>query len=89
MEQEGPAYHPNGSDLRVCAYCINRGRERCVTECVPEGKFRYLEPVALEDWEQPPPLPPYRVMVDMRPYTVRAVIWLSEYYAQALRERGS
>ncbi len=89
MEQEGRAYQPNGLDPRICAYCVNRGRERCVTSCVPEGKFRHLEPVALEFWEEPPRLPPYREMVDMSPFAVRALMWLSLYYLEATRERGS
>jgi len=47
----------NGSDLRVCAFCINQGRERCITECVPEGKGRYLEPKRLERWDRLPKQP--------------------------------
>ena len=66
--------------LEVCIWCINRDRERCQTECQPEGKYRYLEPKTLPDWERPPSLPVFRKLVDWEPAARLAILYLVTYY---------
>jgi len=71
-----------GSDLRVCAFCVNQGRERCITECAPERKLRCLEPKPLEPWDRLPKLPAFQDTFDMPTYTFRAIMWLCVHYLQ-------
>ena len=70
-------------DGRVCVFCVNRGREICLTKCSPEGKFRYLEPESLGGWEPLPELPPFREVVEMQSYNKLAIIYLAFYYLHA------
>ena len=67
-------------NMAICNYCLNRNKYECQSECLPEGRYRYLEPEPLPAWEMPPELPPYREMVDMPAADVRAMIWLHAYY---------
>jgi len=67
-------------NMAICNYCLNQNKYECGFECQPEGRYRYLEPEPLLDWEMPPELPPYREMVDMPAADVRAMIWLHAYY---------
>ena len=77
-------YHRNEA---ICSCCVNRGGEACNTRCRPEGRYRCLEPEALEEWELPPDLPPFRELVDMPAPEVRAIIWLHAYYQRRRDER--
>lgn len=71
-------------DPRICTWCINRDREICIEECAPEGKYRYLEPVALEHWEPPPPLPPFCELVDSPAYAKLAFVFLGLHYLREI-----
>jgi hypothetical protein len=75
-------------DPRVCAWCINRYRETCLTLCAPEGKYRCLEPVPLEAWEGPPPLPTFRELLEMRGVDKLALLYLALYYIEYLRTKA-
>jgi hypothetical protein len=69
-----------GRRMAICNYCLNRNKYECEFECQPEGKYRYLEPEPLPQWEAPPPLPPYREVADMPLEDALATIWLHAYY---------
>jgi hypothetical protein len=70
----------SGVNPEICIWCVNNNRDVCVERCRQESKYRYLEPEALEPWEEPPELPRYRELVDEEPYAVRAIVWLNAYY---------
>ena len=67
-------------NMAICNYCLNQNKYECEFECQPEGRYRYLEPEPLLDWEMPPELLPYRKMVDLPLADVLAMIWLHAYY---------
>ena len=69
-----------GRRMAICNYCLNRNTYECEFECQPEGKYRYLEPEPLPQWEAPPQLPPYREVADMPLEDALAIIWLHAYY---------
>ena len=64
----------------ICTWCRNRYRECCLTRCAPEGKYRSLEPVALEPWEPPPPLPPFAEVLQMRGIDKLALLYIVLHY---------
>ena len=66
--------------MAICNYCLNRNKYECEKGCQPEGKYRYLEPEPLPQWEAPPQLPPYREVADMPLEDALAIIWLHAYY---------
>ena len=72
----------------ICVWCANRYQEVCVTRCQQELRYRYLEPEPLSDWELPPELPPFRVLVDLPAAERLALIYLAAVYAQRVMERG-
>jgi hypothetical protein len=65
---------------QICVWCVNSNREACVEECRPEGKYRHLEPEALEPGEMGPELPPMRRLVDQPPEERLAIVWLNAHY---------
>jgi len=69
----------------VCGYCRNRSSEACIKKCVPEGLYRYFEPVPLEEWDNPPALPPMRELLEHRPATRLALVYMALHY---LREEA-
>jgi hypothetical protein len=73
----------------ICIWCRNRMVDVCLTACQPEGRYRYLEPDDLQDWEAGPELPPFRGLVDLSAAERLALLYLSAcYHEQALqRER--
>ena len=73
----------------ICSYCLNRNKHECQVKCQPEGRYRYLEPEPLPQWEMPPELPSYREMVDMPAAEVRALIWLHDYYLDPRNDPGN
>jgi hypothetical protein len=75
-------------NLKICAWCINQNRERCLTICAAEGSYRYLEPVTLEDWELPPTLPSFRELAEMRSADKLALIYLGLYYIEYSHARA-
>ena len=79
LDRVAPPRMP-GRSLAICNYCLNRNKDECQSECQPEGKYRYLEPEPLPQWEMPPQLPPFRALVDMLPAEALATIWLHVYY---------
>jgi hypothetical protein len=72
----------------ICIWCANQNREICIEECRGEGKYRHLEPEALEPGEMGPELPPMRKLVDQPPEERLAIVWLNAYYGDA-RNNGS
>ncbi|MSP12818.1 MAG: hypothetical protein EXR62_07660 [Chloroflexi bacterium] len=64
----------------ICVWCINQYKERCISQCAPEGKFRYLEPSSLEQWEMPPALPPFRELLQMSGHEKLAILYLGLFY---------
>jgi len=54
----------------------------CLEECQAEGRYRYLEPDTLEDWEPGPRLPPFRELLDLPASERLALIYLSTYYSE-------
>lgn len=69
-------------ELRIGAYCRNRGRELCINDCAPQGHFEHLEPLTLEAWELPPELPPYGDLFQLNHHVVRGVFYLALHYQQ-------
>ena len=78
--QPAEACYVHGRNMAICNYCLNRNTYECEFECQPEGKYRYLEPEPLPQWETPPGLPSYRKVVDMPLADTLATIWLHAYY---------
>ena len=78
--QQATAQRMPGRSVAICNYCLNRNKYECESECQPEGKYRYLEPEPLPQWEMPPQLPPFRVLVDLPLADALATIWLHVYY---------
>ena len=74
-------------NMRICAWCGNRGRKVCVS-CQEEGRYRHLEPAPLEAWEQPPELPTMRDLVDLPAQDKLALIWLDASYRQRREPPG-
>lgn len=71
-------------NMAICVWCLHRNTYECEFECQPEGKYRYLEPEPLPQWETPPSLPPFCALVDMRWAEVLAILWLHAYYLDAV-----
>ena len=69
-----------GRRMAICNYCLNRNKYECEFECQPEGKYRYLEPEPLPQWEMPPQLPPFRALADLPLADALATLWLHAYY---------
>ena len=72
----------------ICLYCANKSQEVCVTECNPEGRYRYLVPEVLSSWELPPELPPFRELVDLPAVERLALIYLAAVFERWERERA-
>lgn len=66
--------------IAVCGYCFNRGKEVCLKDCAPEGLYRYLDPVALDGWDNPPQVPPMRTLLEYEPVTRLAFMTLMMHY---------
>ena len=64
----------------ICVWCRNRGQEVCLERCQAEGRYRYLEPELLAEWETPPELPSFREMVDLPARERLALIYLDAHY---------
>ena len=74
---------PEGKDAicyAVCGYCRNQGQPSCRTQCRQEGRYRYLEPVALEEWEQPPEIPGMDELLSYDGVTRLALVKISLHY---------
>ena len=69
-------------NMGICIWCANREQEVCVERCRQEGKYRYLVPEALADWEEPPELPPFRELVDLPARERLGLIYLDAAYRQ-------
>jgi hypothetical protein len=67
---------------KICVWCANKNREECVTRCREEGRYRYLDPEPLADWELPPELPPFRDLLELPAVERLALIYLSAYYRE-------
>jgi hypothetical protein len=80
--QQATAQRMPGHSMAICNYCLNRNTYECESECQSEGKYRYLEPEPLPQWEMPPQVPSFRVLVDMPAADVLATIWLHAYYLE-------
>ena len=70
-----------GVNPEICIWCRNRMQDVC-PPCQEEGKYRWLEPETLADWELPPELPPMRKLVDCPAADRLAIIWLNASYRQ-------
>ena len=67
-------------NMHICIWCRNRGQEVCLERCQAEGRYRYLEPEPLAQWEQPPELPSFRELVDMSASERLALVYLDAHY---------
>jgi hypothetical protein len=72
----------------ICAWCGNKNQEVCVERCQGEHQYRYLEPATLHDWESPPELPPFRVLMALPAIERLALIYLVAAYRQQAAEQG-
>lgn len=80
LTQQATAQRMPGRSMAICNYCLNRNTYECERECQPEGKYRYLEPESLPQWEMPPQLPPFRALADLPLADALATLWLHAYY---------
>jgi hypothetical protein len=64
---------PAAPDPRICAWCANSLRDVC-EPCQAEGRYRYLQPAPLPDWECPPELRRFRDLLEMP--AVERLAWL-------------
>lgn len=73
----------------VCGYCANISRQICIEDCVPEGLYRCLEPVPLEEWDNPPELPNMDELLGHEAITRLALLKLAIHYLRedAVRTR--
>ena len=72
----------------ICLYCANKSQEVCLTDCQPEGRYRYLVPEPLSSWEFPPELPPFRDLIDLPAVERLALIYLAAVYERRQREQA-
>jgi hypothetical protein len=82
---EAEAQEPNPA---IRAWCGNKNREVCVERCQGERQYRYLEPATLHDWELPPELPSFRILMALPAIERLALIYLAAAYMQQQTERG-
>jgi hypothetical protein len=82
---EAMAEEPNRA---ICAWCGNKNQEVCVERCQAERQYRYLEPAPLRNWELPPELPPFRVLMALPAIERLALIYLAAAYRQQAAEQG-
>lgn len=68
-------------NLLICSRCVHHLRERCVEECAPELKYRYLTPKPLGQWGQPPKMVAFEVLVEASAAERLALIYLWLWYA--------
>ena len=54
----------------------------CMEECVPEGLYRHLQPVELDEWNYPSELPRTGAMLEMPAVTRLAIVTLYMRYLQ-------
>jgi hypothetical protein len=92
-EQERPRHEPAEAEAQepnpaVCAWCGNKNQEVCVERCQAERQYRYLEPATLHDWELPPELLSFRVLMALPAIERLALIYLATAYMQRQAERG-
>jgi len=78
--QQAAAQRMPGRSMAICNYCLNRNKYECEFECQSEGRYRYLEPEPLPQWEMPPQLPPFRALADLPLADALATLWLHAYY---------
>ena len=69
-------------NMRICVWCRNKTVDVCLAKCQPEGRYRYLEPDLLEQWEPGPELLPFRELVDLPAYERLALIYLGLHYRE-------
>ena len=92
IEWLGWIYTKNGYHGRagmyyyICPWCINKDRESC-SGCAAEGRFRFLEPETLWNWEHFE-LPPFRELLEMNGPAKLAVLWLALYYLQQKEQQN-
>ena len=82
-DKRGPVVTPEGKDAicyAVCGYCQNQGQASCLTRCRTEGRYRYLEPVVLEEWDHPPEIPGMGDLLSYDAVTRLALVKLSLHY---------
>jgi hypothetical protein len=72
------------SSVEVCLYCANKRKDVCIQRCVPEGKFRHLEPEVVPEWELPR-LPSYREFMEWPAPAKVAYLYLIAYYQELVR----
>jgi hypothetical protein len=69
-------------NMGICVWCRNKTVDVCLALCQPEGRYRYLEPETLADWESIPELPPFPELLDLPASERLALVYLSLYYRQ-------
>ena len=77
-----------GLNPAICAWCANKGQQVCLESCVPEGRYRYLAPAGLADWELPPELPPFRELMDLPAIERLALVYLAAVYERRMAEKA-
>jgi hypothetical protein len=70
----------------ICSWCANKHQEVCLAYCQPERSYRYLEPATLSDWELPPELPAFRVLMTLPAIERLALIYLAAVYERRQAE---
>lgn len=73
-------------EQNICAWCNNKGRQECYTEC---RGYSFLEPVPMEQWEFGPAIPSYKEIQEWSASEVRAFYFLMFYYLKEMAMRGS
>lgn len=69
-------------NMRICRWCQYSMVDVCLEKCQPEGRYRYLKPNELMEWESIPHLPPFRDLVDLSAHERLALLYLSAYYSE-------
>jgi hypothetical protein len=76
-------------NMSICVWCRNRTVDVCLSKCQPEGRYRYLEPDALDPWETAPELPAFRTLVDLPAMERLALIYLAAVHERRATERNT
>ena len=64
----------------ICIWCANKMVDVCFERCQAEGRYRYLVPEHLADWELPPELPPFRELIELPAIERLALVYLAACY---------
>jgi hypothetical protein len=74
--------------MEICVWCANNNKERCTTQCAPEGRYRYFEPEPPDHFESGPVLPLFRELSTWTAPERLALVYLMLWQMDWERKQG-